>query len=174
MLGAFGRQRDVRSQAVCIGRRGGLQEVGVVSSEGGRQGLEWVSRGDLYKTAEGMCERPALPSSPSLTKARRGVSFASINSHRFLFHREAAGEPLSWPRCHPLPRAGAPKHLFSTSPAPYCNWTPHPSPMETSALEEPTQARPKGRREPSAPGAPTTPASIPAPHSTPVLASCIS
>lgn len=73
-----------------------------MSSEGGRQGLEWISRGDLYKTAEGMCERPALPSSPSLTKARRGVSFASINSHRFLFHRVAAGEPLSWPRCHPL------------------------------------------------------------------------
>lgn len=39
-------------------------------------------------------------------------------------------------------------------------------PMEISALEEPTQAQPKGRTEPTAPGAPRTQATIPANHST--------
>lgn len=53
MLRAFSRQRDVRSEAICIRCCGGLEEVGIVSSKRGRQGLEWVSRGDLCKISEG-------------------------------------------------------------------------------------------------------------------------
>lgn len=53
MLRAFSRQRDIRSQAIRIRCCGGLEEVGIVSSKGGRQGLEWISRGDLCKISEG-------------------------------------------------------------------------------------------------------------------------
>lgn len=52
MLRALSRQRDVRSQPIRIRCCGGLEEVGIVSSKGGRQGLEWVSRGDLCKISE--------------------------------------------------------------------------------------------------------------------------
>lgn len=74
MLRALSRQRDVRSQAICIRCCGGLQEVGIVSSKGGRQGLEWVSRGNLCKISEGTDCNGWVSKAPSLSlRQRAGV-----------------------------------------------------------------------------------------------------
>lgn len=66
-----------------------------------------------------------------------------------------------------LPVRNCPRGLFCTFPVFSSNWTDtcllHPSPTETSALEEPTQAGPKGRREPTAHRAPKTQSIPPAP-----------
>lgn len=110
MLRAFSRQRDIGSQAVRISRRGGLEEVGIVSAEGGRQGLEWISRGDLCKTSEGTgCVMARSPTWLPSWRHRDGFPLLPSTHSSFYSHTVATWASLFWPSCHPPSQVAAPE-----------------------------------------------------------------